>query len=155
MEEQNIEVLQHHYLLFFLTLNTFPVNSQQYNITFCMDIGICGVCNRNNLWYRSVNCVFTPSSIFCPDCGRPIHVTEDSNVYIGWIKKAAHKIWLVLDRYRYWKRTKQTKKFMENTGEAAATDVIIFVLYVLWTVINSVFCLYTFNFVSLLPVCIY
>jgi hypothetical protein len=64
LEEQNIKVLQHCYLLFFLTLNTFLVNSQQYNITLCMDIGICGVCNRNNLWYRSVNCVFTPGSIF-------------------------------------------------------------------------------------------
>jgi len=49
LEEQNIKVLQHHYLLFCLTLNTFPANSQQYNITLCMDIGICGVCNRNNL----------------------------------------------------------------------------------------------------------
>jgi len=44
---------------------------------------------------------------------------------------------------------------MENIVVAAATDVIIFILYVLRRVINSVFCLYTFTFVSLLPVCIH
>jgi hypothetical protein len=42
-----------------------------------------------------------------------------------------------------------------KTGVTAATDVIIFIVYVLRRVINLVFCLYIFAFVLLLPVCVY